>query len=686
MEISLQKQFFKKGIALFFADVSITLLTPILSLILCLDEIVGWQRHVHPLLGFIAIASLTKLVSLYAFSIYRYAWRYAGARELSRIVYSLGIASVISSLSFIGLYNPRFVGLDELPQSLPVLDVLLSLSCILGLRLWLRAQSRRKPSEKTTQRARTLIVGAGEAGVALAHAAWRDSSLKLRPIAFVDDDPSKQNLQLRGVNVLGTCQQIPLIVRQEEIEKIVIAMPTAPGAVIRDIAQKGKALEIPTVTLPGMQEILSGKGTVAQTREIRLEDLLRRDPIETDVDEVHAFLAQKRILVTGAGGSIGSEVCRQILQAQPAEIILLGKGENSIFLIQQELTQTIQQLQAEGRLTKPPVLHAIITDIRNRQRLEYAFEQHCPQVIFHAAAHKHVPLMEMNPPEAITANVIGTKNLVDLAVQHDIQYFVMISTDKAVNPTNVMGASKRMAETVVLQAANRYQRAYNVVRFGNVLGSRGSVVPTFQKQIAAGGPITVTHPEICRYFMTIPEAVQLVLQTSVLGKGGAVFMMDMGQPVKIVDMAKDLIELAGLEVGKDIEIHYSGLRPGEKLYEELFVDGEVYERTRHHMLLTVPNASRQLPTGLDRTLLKLIVASTRHDYQTIVSLLKSNVTGYRPQPNGLGSYIKDAVSPVQESSEGEVIDPAGQSVNSGPNNLPQDQGADGASLFAQSKA
>lgn len=637
MNFGLRKRPSLDRLSLVLVDGLIAFLSPLIALAIRLDGALDWSRYFPQLLGFMLLAGLTKLVCLQGFSIYRYAWKFAGARELSRLVYSTGLAGLISGAAFALLYGQQPLASGGLPRSLPLLDGLVTCFVLLGLRLVLRARARQKQGGRPlTQRDRTLIVGAGEAGVALVHSAWRYDNLRLQPVAFVDDDPRKHHLTLRGVPVRGNCQQIPQIVQQQAIEKIIIAMPTAPGSAIREIVQLGQSLGIPTQTLPSLQEVLNGQGKLGQARELRLEDLLRRDPIQTDVEEVHGFLAGKRILVTGAGGSIGSEVCRQILRGRPAEIILLGKGENSIFLIQQELNQAIQSLKQELGLAMPPRLHAVIADIRNRKRLEYAFDQYRPEVIFHAAAHKHVPLMETNPPEAITANVIGTKNLVDLAVIYDVQYFVMISTDKAVNPTNIMGASKRMAEMVVLQAANRYGRSYNVVRFGNVLGSRGSVVPTFQKQIAAGGPITITHPEICRYFMTIPEAVQLVLQTSVLGKGGAVFMMDMGQPVKIVDLARDLIKLAGLKEGRDIELMYSGLRPGEKLYEELFVDGEYYERTRHHMLLTVPNASRQLPDALDMTVLKLVVAASRHDYETIVSLLKSNVTGYQPKANGLG--------------------------------------------------
>ncbi|MGL5077076.1 MAG: polysaccharide biosynthesis protein, partial [Waterburya sp.] len=367
-------------------------------------------------------------------------------------------------------------------------------------------------------------------------------------------------------------------------------------------------------------------------REVKIEDLLRRAPIQTDSQSVFRLLEGKTVLITGAGGSIGSELCRQIFRCRPSQMILLGHGENSVFNIQGELQQVLQILQQEGKPDKKLTeLIPFIADLRIQSRLESAFRLYKPDIVFHAAAHKHVPLMELNPPEAITNNVLGTKNLLDLSIKYNVSNFVMISTDKAVNPTNVMGASKRTAEMLVLQAAKTSGRPYAVVRFGNVLGSRGSVVPTFTKQIAKGGPVTITHPEICRYFMTIPEAVQLVLQASVLSSQnsqGQIFMLNMGQPVKIVDLAKDLIRLSGYEVGKDIEIVFTGLRPGEKLYEELLVEGEEYDSTAHDKVLVVKNASRIIPNNLDLTIEILCEAAKQNDINLIIFLLDRLVTSY----------------------------------------------------------
>jgi EAL domain-containing protein (putative c-di-GMP-specific phosphodiesterase class I)/nucleoside-diphosphate-sugar epimerase len=386
-----------------------------------------------------------------------------------------------------------------------------------------------------------------------------------------------------------------------------------------------------------------GRVGIESIREIKIEDLLRREPIQTDGQKVSQLLAGKKVLITGAGGSIGSELSRQVFRCRPAEIMLVGHGENSVFYIQQELERILEVLYqdgvAQGHL---PQLRTFIADIRFPSRLEYAFDQFRPDIIFHAAAHKHVPLMEVNSPEAITNNVLGTKNLLDLALRYDVSQFVMISTDKAVNPTNIMGASKRTAEMLVLQAAKKSGKPYVVVRFGNVLGSRGSVVPTFKQQIAQGGPITVTHPDIRRYFMTIPEAVQLVLQAAVVGCGGSILMLDMGQPVKIVDLAKDLIRLSGLEVGKDVEIKFTGLRPGEKLFEELFIPGEQYEPTEHEKVLIVKNASNFTPKTLGYLVEALCEAARQNDAAAIAFLLQQLVPEYQPQNSPAATPLPDA--------------------------------------------
>jgi FlaA1/EpsC-like NDP-sugar epimerase len=391
--------------------------------------------------------------------------------------------------------------------------------------------------------------------------------------------------------------EIPDVVRRHEIGEIVIAMPTAPGAVVRKVIQAAREVNVPTRTVPGMFEILSGRVSLSHLREIEIQDLLRRESVKTDLGPVRAIVRERRVLITGAGGSIGSELARQLAWLEPSQLLLFGNGENEIFDILNELHE------AHAGLGLAP----IIGDVRDRTRIRTVFKQFHPHVVFHAAAHKHVPLMEDNAAEAVTNNVLGTRNVVDSAAEWEAERLVLISTDKAVRPTSVMGATKRVAEMVVQKAAIRSGHNFVSVRFGNVLASRGSVVPTFLRQIRRGGPVTVTHPEMRRFFMTIPEAVELVLQAAVLGEGGEVFELDMGEPVRIVDLAADMIRLSGLEVGEDIEIRYTGIRPGERLDEERFFYGEDVVPTGHPKILRA--RSNQLPQDLGAGLTSLIHAA-----------------------------------------------------------------------------
>lgn len=615
-------------------DIIVFLLTPFWVLNIRLDTFVGFEAYTSGLLIETLLFIAIKLSVLLLAGFYKRYWRYASVDELVYITILMVITGILQSFAYQILYQLTSETIYSLPRSVPFLDALFSFLIIGGLRFSIRAAVRIRPRRKAFKGCRILIVGAGNAGVSLAKDLQNNPELGLYPVAFVDDDPKKLNLSIVGLKVVGDRSRIPELVKSLGIQRIIIAIPSAPGNVIRDFVDIAQKTGVLTSTLPGIHEVLNGQVQASAIRDIKIEDLLRREPIKTDVVKVRELLKSKRVLITGSGGSIGSELCRQILKCRPAEILLLGKGENSIFKIQQELEQSIQLLQQEdievNRKELIPKVTVFIADIRSLPRLEYVFSQFRPDIIFHAAAHKHVPLMELNAPEAITSNVIGTKNLLDAAKRYHVDHFVMISTDKAVNPTNVMGASKRVAEMLVLEAAKKTGKTYVVVRFGNVLGSRGSVVPTFQQQIAAGGPITVTHPEICRYFMTIPEAVQLVLQAAVLGHGGEVMMLNMGQPVKIVDLAKDLIRLSGYEVGKDIDIVFTGLRPGEKLFEELFIEGEQYENTQHEKVLIVHNASNQIPINLNLAVKALSEAASRNDDQSIIFLLEQVVSGYTP--------------------------------------------------------
>jgi FlaA1/EpsC-like NDP-sugar epimerase len=591
------------------------------------------SEHIKVLCLISVIFLVLKIATLKLFGIYKCSWRYAGIDELTKLSF-WGISIILIQtivLAWMSYIHPVF---DEVPVTVAVIDGIIGF-LIIGLsrlsRLsFKRMRQRAQYHHQAALSNRTLIVGAGYAGIRLVETIQRER-LPFTPVAFVDDDKRKQTLLIRNVPVVGRISDLSVMIEKYSIQKVIIAIPSAPGTVIRQVAEICQAEGIPTSIIPATEEILenSVKGKPSLLRDIRIEDLLRRDPIVTDLAGVKALVQGKRVLVTGAGGSIGSEICRQILRHRPVTLALLGKGENSIFSIQQELEKQLSQMQLEddesGAL---PAVMAFITDIRSIDRLSYVFETVQPEVIFHAAAHKHVPLMELNPPEAISSNVIGTANLLQMANHHQVERFVMISTDKAVNPTNVMGASKRMAEMLVLQAAKRSNTSYMVVRFGNVLGSRGSVVPTFKRQIAEGGPIQITHPDICRYFMTIPEAVQLTLQAAVMGNGGTIMMFDMGNPVKIVDLAADLIRLSGYEVDRDIKITFTGLRPGEKLYEELFIPGEKYERTQHEKIMLVHNASQSIPVELDAIYQSLCYAAQQNNSALIVSLMEKVVSGY----------------------------------------------------------
>jgi FlaA1/EpsC-like NDP-sugar epimerase len=428
---------------------------------------------------------------------------------------------------------------------------------------------------------RVLIVGAGDAGQTIAREMLTSRFVNLVPVGFVDDDPQKQGLFIHRIQVLGTRDDIPDLVVKHGIEKIVIAMAVAPGQVIRDTVKLCEASGVPCKTLPGLFELLNGEVEVKQIRDINIEDLLRREPLQIDDKEVAEIIEGSRVLVTGAGGSIGSELCRQVIQYRPSRLIMLGHGENSLFNISNELKRSCSGVS----------LDVVVADVRDRARLETVFRRYRPNFVIHAAAHKHVPMMEDNIEDAVTTNVMGTQNVVSTAEAFDVERLVYISTDKAVDPANVMGATKRFGESIVKQAGSRTGRPYLSVRFGNVLGSRGSVVPFFQRQIMCGGPVTVTHPDVTRYFMTIPEAVQLVLQAAALGTNGQVFVLNMGNPIKIVDLAHDLIKLSGLKVNEDIEVVFTGLRPGEKLHERLFSDDEYPIPTKHNKILVAESSS-----------------------------------------------------------------------------------------------
>lgn len=543
------------------------------SYVLRLELSPGFFVYVPSLYWMIGVSLLVKPLVYYFFGLYRRLWMYASVQELRLIVATVTTASVIVSLVMVSVF--AMGGFIGFPRSVLIIDWLLSVLMVGGLRFTVRLLTENKIlaslPHRSTHARRVLIIGAGDAGVMVAREMQKNPQLNLVPIGFLDDNPSKQKQQIYGVQVVGTLSELERVLKTRRVNEVIIAIPSAPGRVVRLVADVCRLKGMPFRTIPGIYELLDGKVSIRRLREVNIADLLRREPAHILDDRVGATIGERRVLVTGAGGSIGREMCLQIARWGPSELILLGHGENSIFETVLELHESFPSL----------LVDPLIGDIRDRYRMDTIFSRHQPQYVFHAAAHKHVPLMELNVEEAVTNNILGTRNVVEVALENNVERLVLISTDKAIRPINVMGATKRIAELIVLDAADQSGRSYSVVRFGNVLGSRGSVVPQFKRQIARGGPVTVTHPDMKRYFMTIPEAVYLVLQAASIGKGGEMFILNMGQQVRILDLAEDLIRLSGLVPGRDIEIVFTGIRPGEKLSEDLWDEGHNFESTIH---------------------------------------------------------------------------------------------------------
>ncbi len=525
------------------------------------------ERHRANLWAMLLVAWVIGIGSFYIFQLYNSLWKYASLGEMFMIGFACLLAcggTYLSfrylgfrvSLSIFMLYGFMIVGFTGLNR---ITYRIYRRYKVIASRLFLKEYRR------------IMIVGAGEAGAMVIRELQGHPEMQMKPVVAVDDDVCKHNSRIKGVRILGGRESIPALARDKNIDEIIIAMPSAPKSELRDILDICKKTKCKLKTLPGVFELIDGKVTIKNIRDVQIEDLLGREPVKVDLAEIAGYLYDEVVLVTGGGGSIGSELCRQIAEQKPKKLLILDIYENGAYDLQQELKRKYPNLNQE----------VIIATVREKARMESIFEEYRPGVVFHAAAHKHVPLMEKNPAEAVKNNVFGTLNTAECADKYGTKRFVMISTDKAVNPTNIMGATKRIAE-MIIQAMDKHSKTeFVAVRFGNVLGSNGSVIPLFKKQIEAGGPVTVTHPEINRFFMTIPEAVQLVIQAGAMAKGGEIFILDMGQPVKIADLAKDLIRLSGLEPGVDIEIKYTGLRPGEKLYEELLLKEEGLTATKH---------------------------------------------------------------------------------------------------------
>ena len=525
--------------------------------------------HLRQFIRYLPLFVGLKVIAFYFFQIYRFSWSYVSLYELLKVFKVLTLCSLIISSTVLFLtYEEAFRGFS---RSIFLIDYILSLIMIGGLRISKRVylQARKYP---VIHQRRTLIIGAGNAGEQIVRDMRRTKDSPYLPVVFVDDDPGKKKMFIHGIKVIGNRQDIPKIVTDLDIELAVIAMPSVSSKDIRDIVSYLHKAGIDEIRIiPGTKEIMSRNISILDIKRIDLKDLLSREPIEIEYSQVKKSLKGKRILVTGAGGSIGAELGRQIAQFDPELLALLDFDETELFHISQEMKENYPGLS----------VLPVLGDILNKDKMATVFNHVNPQLVFHAAAYKHVPVMEDFPEEAIRVNILGTKILGELSQQHGVEKFIFISTDKAVNPTSIMGASKRVAEMMVTHLNHQEKTQFVAVRFGNVLGSRGSVIPIFQEQIKKGGPVTVTHPEMKRYFMTIPEAVLLVLQTSAMGKGGEVFVLDMGEQVKIYDVACELIRLSGLEPHKDIPIIFTGIRPGEKLFEEVLTAEEGVEPTVH---------------------------------------------------------------------------------------------------------
>lgn len=532
-----------------------------------------------------AIFTAVRLGCYYLFGLYNRMWQYASIGELVSTIKSVSLGTFVNVFLIFAIFQSPF-----LPRGVVAIDWLLNVFLIGGSRLlWRMLRDGYSETKKHSIGGKpVLIVGAGDAGVLTARELRNHYCGEVNVVGFVDDDHNKHNLKLLGVPVLGSREDIPQLIKRYSIQEVVIAMPSVKGKVIREIVAICHDTDAKVKILPGVFDLIEGNVTVNQIREVEVEDLLSREPVKVDLESITGYLEDEVVLVTGGGGSIGSELCRQIVKYNPGKLLILDNCENNVYDIEMELRKA------------NPNLHLIpyVKDVRDRKGVEEVFKLHRPKVIFHAAAHKHVPLMEANPEEAIKNNVMGTYNVAQAANMYSAKRFVLVSTDKAVNPTSVMGASKRVAEMVIQHLSTVSKTKYAAVRFGNVLGSRGSVIPLFQKQIAEGGPVTVTHKDMIRYFMTIPEAVQLVIQAGAMTKGGEIFILDMGDQVRIWDLAKTLIKLSGLEPGEDIEIVEVGMRPGEKLFEELLTDEEGVNSTKHKRIFVAR------PNGLNTKLLE----------------------------------------------------------------------------------
>lgn len=611
--------FTKRRLVVFLSD------TLLISLALCLAFLLRFDFSIPTpqlelFLECLLVVLVVKPLVFVVTGFYNSLWRYASVQDAVELFKGVTLSSflAVSTVFFLRQFTP-------IPRSIFVLDWVLLFALLATSRLVWRIWRETYVVGRSCEGPRTLIVGAGEAGSMLLKEIRRQPHAAYDVIGFVDDDPEKKGMKLHGVPVLGAAKQLKPLILANEIEDVIIAMPSADGKVIRLIVDSCKNANVTFKTLPSIGELIDGTLTVSQIKNVEIEDLLGRDPVVLDRELIGGYLTGKRVLVTGAAGSIGSEVCRQVAQFRPEKMILLEQAETPLYEIEKELVARFPGIR----------ILPLIADVRDREKIMSAFEEFAPEVVFHAAAYKHVPMMEYNPTQAVLNNVFGSQNVADAAHRFNVRNFVMISTDKAVNPTNVMGATKRAAE-IFIQALSRASRTkFTTVRFGNVLGSNGSVIPLFKEQIAKGGPVTVTDKRIIRYFMTIPEATQLVLQAGSMGSGSEILLLDMGEPVRILDLAEELIRLSGLTPYEDIDIVVTGLRPGEKLFEELLIDGEGVLPTAHKKIKVLA------PVNIDINPVKLELdvlydAARKGRVDDLMESLKRLIPEFKPAYSFIG--------------------------------------------------
>ncbi len=619
---------------LFILDAAICLLIFPMVLFLRLerpDQLpLAWDVYLPLIVPIVGL----KLGVFLIFGFYRRAWYYLSMSDFFPVLFGVVVASFTIGL-FTLLVNstvPAYL-YSWFPRSYFILDGLLSLILIGGSRVMVRVIYERTERDSLARlgspgvQKRIILVGASDAGIAVARELLRQRNT-YELVGFIDFDERKQGQRILNHPVLGTHDNLLAAIRAHKVDEVIIAIPNAPGTVLRRLVDTCKIAGIPAKTVPGVYELIEGHVSLKEVRDVQITDLLRRQPVAQDTAAIAGYLTGACVLVTGAGGSIGSELCRKIGAFHPSKLVLFGRGENSIFHIEHEMRRLYPRLE----------LLAVIGDIKDSLKVDWVISQTKPEVIFHAAAHKHVPLMERNAEEVVSVNILGTKNVAEAAVRHGVKRFVAISTDKAVNPANAMGASKRIAELILQDLAHsKAGPTFVAVRFGNVLGSRGSVVPLLQEQIARGGPVTITHPDITRYFMTIPEAAALVIQAGAMGQGGEIFVLDMGEPVKIIDLARDLIRLSGFEVGRDIVIEFTGLRPGEKMFEELLTNKESLGHTRHQKIFVAPFSEPISHALLDHHLQQLEELARRFDRPELIKLLITIATDRTEVPGSGGT-------------------------------------------------